>query len=40
MKLFETPWHFHPVFSQYRGYGAVAYRDFISKATRAFMGDP
>jgi len=30
----------HPVFSQYRGYGAVAYRDFIDKAIRAFMGDP
>ncbi|MGB8355481.1 MAG: alpha-amylase family protein [Chthoniobacteraceae bacterium] len=30
----------HPVFSQYRGYGAVAYREFISKAIRAFLGDP
>jgi hypothetical protein len=28
----------HPVFSQYRGYGAVAYREFITKAIRWFAG--
>jgi hypothetical protein len=29
----------HPVFRHYRAYGAVAYREFIVKAIRAFMGD-
>jgi hypothetical protein len=29
----------HPVFRHYRAYGAVAYREFIVKAIRAFLGD-
>jgi len=29
----------HPVFTQYRGFGAVAYRHFISKSIRWFLGD-
>ncbi len=29
----------HPVFSQYRGMGAVAYREFISKALHWFLGE-
>jgi hypothetical protein len=29
----------HPVFRHYRTYGAVACRDFIVKAIRAFLGD-
>jgi hypothetical protein len=29
----------HPVFRHYRAYGAVAYRDFIVKAMRAFLGE-
>jgi hypothetical protein len=29
----------HPVFRHYRAYGAVAYREFIVKAIRTFMGD-
>jgi hypothetical protein len=29
----------HPVFRHYRAYGAVAYREFIVNAIRAFIGD-
>jgi hypothetical protein len=29
----------HPVFRHYRAYGAVAYREFIARAIRAFLGD-
>lgn len=29
----------HPVFRHYRTYGAVAYREFIVRAIRAFLGD-
>ena len=29
----------HPVFRHYRAYGAVAYREFIVNAIRAFLGD-
>lgn len=29
----------HPVFRNYRAYGAVAYREFMVKAIRAFLGD-
>ena len=29
----------HPVFRNYRAYGAVAYREFIVKAIRALLGD-
>ncbi len=29
----------HPVFRHYRAYGAVAYREFIVKAIRAFLGE-
>ena len=29
----------HPVFRHYRSYGAVAYREFIVRAVRAFLGD-
>jgi len=29
----------HPVFRNYRAYGAVAYREFIVKAIRAFLGN-
>ena len=30
----------HPVFAQYRAYGAVAYREFISRAIRWFLDEP
>jgi hypothetical protein len=29
----------HPVFRHYRAYGAVAYREFVVRAIRMFMGD-
>jgi hypothetical protein len=29
----------HPVFRHYRAYGAVAYREFVVRAIRAFLGD-
>jgi hypothetical protein len=29
----------HPVFRHYRAYGAVAYREFIARAIRAFLGN-
>ncbi len=29
----------HPVFRNYRAYGAVAYREFVVKAIRAFLGN-
>ena len=29
----------HPVFRHYRAYGAVAYREFIAKSLRAFLGE-
>ena len=29
----------HPVFRHYRAYGAVAYREFVTRSIRAFLGD-
>ncbi len=29
----------HPVFSLYRGFGAVAYKDFLAKTIRMFLGE-
>ena len=29
----------HPVFRHYRAYGAVAYREFIARAIRGFLGE-